>query len=412
MFSNLFPPVVSGSSTQSWHLSRHLAGRGCAVSVVTAKVTEDSSEFEVLEGVRVHRLTALRLPKLPIALNFPWLNWTITPGNSTRIRRILADERPDVLHLHNHMFDLAFAAVRASRTHARPLVVTMHTVIKHPNRLYDAILRPLDRVLLRKAVLDRCDGVICPDQNVVDYVQDAFRRNDGVLVPYGIDFPEPDPAIVSLVRERHRLAGRRTIVSLGHVHVIRNRRDLIAAMPWVLRSIPDAVLVIVGAEQSMEPRRQAKELGLGDAVVFTGAVPHAEAVAFLSLADLEAHWLNQEPAVNTSLGVATLEAMAAGKVAVTSANLQTYGSGILADGENIVQAPRDAPERLAEILIGLLRDDERRRSIGARARATVDARFSWRAIGDQTLAAYAALLDPARSAGEPGQAQDGGRDRP
>jgi glycosyltransferase involved in cell wall biosynthesis len=398
MFSNLFPPVVSGSSTQCWHLSRHLAGRGCRVAVVTANVTGGLPAFETVEGVRIHRLPAVRLPKLPIALNFPWLNSTLTPANARRIRGILAEERPDVLHLHNHMFDLGFAAVRGRRSLGVPLVVTMHTVIKHPNRLYDGVLRPLDRVLLKRTVLDRCDGVLCPDQNVVGYVTEAFRRTDGVLVPYGVDFHEPDPAIVSRLRERHQLAGRRAIVSLGHVHVIRNRRDLIAAMPLVRRAVPEAVLVIVGAEQSDEPRRQAQELGLGEAVVFTGAVPHAEAVAFLALAELEAHWLNQESADTTSLGVATLEAMAAGRAAVTSANLETYGPGILRDGENVVQAPREDPDRLAAILIALLTDQERRRSIGAQARATIEARFSWPAVGDQTLAIYERLVARAPSA--------------
>ena len=124
MFSNLFPPVVSGSSTQSSTLARELVKRGHEVVVITAHVDSNTPAYEHLDGVHIYRLPALRLPRLPIALNFPWLSVTFTPGNQRRIAAILDRHQPDVLHLHNHMFDLAFSAVRMHRRFKKPLVVT------------------------------------------------------------------------------------------------------------------------------------------------------------------------------------------------------------------------------------------------------------------------------------------------
>src|SRR5205807_1271870 len=99
MFSNLYPPVVSGSATQSSSLARELAKRGCEVAVITARVAGGSPEYERVDGVHVHRLPALRLPKAAIALNFPWLSYTFTPANLRRIAAILDRHSPDVLHL-------------------------------------------------------------------------------------------------------------------------------------------------------------------------------------------------------------------------------------------------------------------------------------------------------------------------
>ena len=152
MLSNLYPPVVSGSSTQSASLSRELARRGCQVVVITAKVDKDSNEYEEANGVCIYRLPATRLPKMPISFNFPWLSYTFTPRNLQRIEGILEFHKSDIIHLHNHMFDLAFSAALMCRRTKKPLVITIHTMIKHARNLYNTLLYPADRVLLKYLV--------------------------------------------------------------------------------------------------------------------------------------------------------------------------------------------------------------------------------------------------------------------
>jgi len=393
MFSNLYPPVVSGSSTQTSALARELTRRGHKTIVVTARVDPHSPEYEETDGVTIYRLPAFRLPKLPIALNFPWLNYTFTPSNVRRIETILARHKPEVLHLHNHMLDLGLSAALMRRRTGYPLVTTLHTVIRHSQSLYNLVLYPADRLILKRLVVEQSDQLICPDVNIKSYAQKAFGRSDAVIVHYGVDLPKSlDSGRVKQLRDIYNLHGKRIILSLGHVHEIRDRQDLVAALPEVLRVFPDTVLLIVGAVSTTIPAQLARTLGVEHAVVFVGPVSHQTVPDFLAMADLEAHWLNQEEPEHTSLGIASLEAMLAGKVVLAAANPDTYGPGILVSGENILIVKSGHPAELAQTIIGLLQDDARRMAIGQRASQTIREHFSWDSICEKTLQVYQAAI--------------------
>lgn len=389
MFSNLYPPVVSGSSTQSSSLSKELAGRGLKVVVVTARVDAESKEYEVVNGVHVYRLAAFRLPKLPISLNFPWLNFTFMPSNQRRIKEIFYRHQPDVIHLHNHMFDLAFSAVLAARRNRKPLVITIHTVIKHPKNFYNFILYPADRLFLKHFVIKRANVLLCPDITIQEYVCDAFGKVDHVLVPYGIGpSPKPDREIVDQIRQKYQLFRGPVILSLGHVHEIRNRKDLIEAMPLVLDKFPGLVLLIVGAIGTKSAETLAAKLGVRNAVIFTGAVPHFEVPAYLEIADLDAQWFQRSNPQMKTLGIAALEAMGAGKVVIGTANENVYGGGVLRNGENVILIEPNNPRKLAQTLIDLFENEPKRKNIGEQARQTIQDCFSWDRVCAQTIQVY------------------------
>jgi glycosyltransferase involved in cell wall biosynthesis len=97
------------------------------------------------------------------------------------------------------------------------------------------------------------------------------------------------------------------------------------------------------------------------------------------------------PGVHEPFGVAFVEAMAAGLPAIGG-----RGEGgphdIAAAGEGmLLVTPGDARE-LAETLRGLHGDRDELRRLGAAARATVAANFTWEACGERTVAAYGEAL--------------------
>jgi len=390
MFSNMFPPVVSGSAIQSSSLGRELLRRGHKPFVICARVDPSSSEYEELDGVPVYRLNARKLPKLPIAMNSPWLSYTFTPRNIRRVREILRARGPSVIHLHNHMFDLALMAVRMRREFKIPLTVTLHTMIRHSRLLYNLLLYPADRLVLRGLVAEHSEMLICPDVNILEYARSAFPRTDRTLIPYGIDILDrADGDQVERFRRKYGLEGRRVILSLGHVHGLRDRRELVAALPGVRKAAGDVVVLIVGDEGVDTPRRLAAELGVSDAVIFTGHIPRDEVAAHLALADMEMHLFYQDSGGKDSLGMASLEAMGAGKAVLGAAHKDTHGKGLLRDGENVVLVRRSMGKDLEKVITDLLGDDERRARIGRAAGRLVREHFSWDRICARTLDTYA-----------------------
>ena len=390
LFSNLFPPVVSGSSTQVEGLARALVADGHEVLVVTSRIDSAWPTFEQRDGYAVLRLPAWHLPRAAIALNFPWLNSVLRPSNLRRALLALRDFAPDVLHIHNHMFDMAFVAGYVARRLAKPTVLTVHTVIRHSTPAFDRVLVPVDRYFLGPAVVRRVDLVLSPDAEVQRYVQESFGDVPQRLVRYGIDEPPPiDTAAVTALRRRYGLDDDQdVIVSVGHCHALRDRRDLIHAMPAVLRRRPRTVLCIVGSVGVDGPRRWCRELDIERQVIFTDAVPHDAVYTHLGLGDIECHWLNNQEPEKTSLGVASLEAMLLGKVVVAAASAAAYGEGVFAAGREFVFVKPHQPEALADELLRLLEQPERRREIGERAQKAVHSHFGWASVCRATVAAY------------------------
>lgn len=396
IFSNFYPPVVSGSSVQVEGLCRELVRNGWEVVVITARVAEGGADHEIIDGIHVYRLPAVRLPRaLTLGFDFPWLSFTFSAANLGRVREIVARHAPGVLHLHNYMFDLALSAEWMRRSFRLPLVLTIHTYLRHPSFLVNAAFYLVEQLFLRWAVVRGAACVICPDMNVAAYARREFGRVRTALVPYGIRLSSSQPGTASELQQRFGLQGKRVILSVGHLHAMRDRKDLILAMPRVLQVLPDALLLVVGDESIEWPRALAEQHGVGHAVRFAGPLPHREVSSLYAIADLEAHWLNQDKPENTSLGIASLEAMSAGMTVLAAANPDTYGKGVLASGSNIMIVAPQQPEALALTIVELLQDDARRKAIGARARQTVLEHFSWDSVGRQTIGVYESVLAPA-----------------
>ena len=113
-----------------------------------------------------------------------------------------------------------------------------------------------------------------------------------------------------------------------------------------------------------------------------GFVPHDELQGLYARAAVVAC-----PSRREGFGVACLEAMAHGRPVVASA----VGGlrDLVADGKTGLLVPPRDPAALRAALERLLGDPELRRRLGAAGRERARERFSWPAVTDATLAAYA-----------------------
>lgn len=206
----------------------------------------------------------------------------------------------------------------------------------------------------------------------------ALGATATTVVHLGTDVPPTPP---------HRTDPRPTIVTVGHLVARKHHADVVEAVAQLVPTHPDLRYVIVGdGPERTSLEALAAQLGISDHLDFTGQLPPDEARARAAQADLFVL-----PSTDEAFGVAYIEAMAAGTPAIGCENEDGPGE-IAAHGEGILQVPPHDPNALAATIGALLADPSRRQALGAAARQTVEAHFTWRRCGEATVAAYERAL--------------------
>jgi glycosyltransferase involved in cell wall biosynthesis len=149
------------------------------------------------------------------------------------------------------------------------------------------------------------------------------------------------------------------IVQVGSLSRVKNQRLLIDTLR-IVRETVDAHLDLVGEDtMNGELQKHAAKIGVGRHVTFHGFLPKDRVLELLARADL-----NVQSSLHEAAGVAVLEAAAAG--------VPTVGTlvGYVADwSPSKAMALGDAiPESLADAILTLHADPDRRRSMAALAR--------------------------------------------
>ncbi len=277
------------------------------------------------------------------------------------VRGHVAAVAPDVLHTHLGAADLLGG--RAARRLGVPWVSTVHAMdwvggARERARfaLAFAARRRADRVVTvsaeaRRAYLER--SRIPPERValVPNGVSDRREPGAGLLVRAQLGIRESDPLVAVIAPLRHEK---------GHARAL-------AALAAAATEIPQLRAVLVGAGPD-EEEILAMAAPLGDRVLALGY--RDDVMAVLDAADAVLHTPRTD-ALPTSL----IEAAAAGVPVVATA---TGGvPEIVTDRVTGLLAPDDAsPERVAELLVTLLRDDALRAALGRRARASFERRFA------------------------------------
>lgn len=266
---------MGGIETHIREVGPRLQARGHTVDVLT---TDPSGELPVEEdvlGMRVRRVRAW--PK--------HLDLYFAPGIYSAIR----DGAWDLIHFQGYSTFVVPIGLSATVRGDLPFVLTFHSG-GHSSRLRNAV-RGAQQAMLRP-LISRADRLI----GVSDFEADFFSARMGVprerfaVIPNGAAMPTPSPG----VRVDPNL-----IVSSGRLERYKGHHKAIAAMPDVIRRLPEARLHIAGAGPHEDAlRRQVRKLGLDDRVTI-GAIPGgdrqqmadllARAGLFVLFSDYEAH---------------------------------------------------------------------------------------------------------------------------
>ncbi|MEU8769849.1 glycosyltransferase family 4 protein [Streptomyces griseus] len=199
------------------------------------------------------------------------------------------------------------------------------------------------------------------------------------------------PGTRNRVRERYGLGARPVILCAARLVPRKGQDTLIRALPAVLRSVPDAVLLLTGdGPYARTLRRLAADTGVADAVVLAGGRPHPEMPQHYAAADVFAMPCRTRRGglEVEGLGIVFLEAAAAGLPVLVGDSggapdtVRDGETGHLVDGRDTAA--------VAERLVALLRDRAAAAAMGEKGRAWVREAWGW----ESTYATLAGLLRP------------------
>jgi glycosyltransferase involved in cell wall biosynthesis len=215
-----------------------------------------------------------------------------------------------------------------------------------------------------------------------------------------VDEKKYDPAKVpkDVVRElRNRLGiGESPMVFfVGRLSWVKGADSLVQAMPYVLKEVPDAKLVVVGkGEQEGMLTDMVRRLGIEKNVILKFEyLPEQERILYYAACDVAVFPSRYEP-----FGIVCTEAMAMGKPVVVGAK-GTSGLREQVIPCDLPHAKRcgshvdpDVPYDIAKFVIELLKDKELRERLGRNARERVLEKFTLDRAAKETLAVYRELV--------------------
>jgi glycosyltransferase involved in cell wall biosynthesis len=318
-----------------------------------------------LDGLRVLRVPFLAPPR-PRSYGH-WSAWA-APSLAIALRILRRSFDFDLVHAH-YAAPAADAVRRAAP--GVPAVVSVHG----GDVLAVATMSPAGDAAVRSGL--RHARIVLANSGLIAERSRQLGARHTRVVHLGTDVPAAptaEPAAPSLVTVGHLVARKRHVDVLQALALLRDRH-------------PDLRWDVIGdGPERAELERLTVELGLTGRVRFHGQLPPAEAAAAARSGTVFVL-----PSVDEAFGVAYIEAMAGG-VPCVGCRGEPGPEEIAAAGGGMRLVPRCDPRALADELSQLLDDPDRRRQIGAAARDTVTASFTWESCGRATVAAYAEAL--------------------
>ena len=371
LFTNNYLPFCGGVTISVETLRRGLEASGHEAWVFGPRLTgaEDAS-------VRV-----VRYPSIPVA-TYP--EFALAVPYSRRIERLVTALAFDVIHAH-HPFLLGPAARRLARRTRRPLIFTYHTRYEKYAHYVPLPLSLVQAAALRISAgfAAQADAVLAPSAVIRDELHARGVRAPIAVVPTGVDLERFRPGDREAARRSLGVGeGEPLVLYVGRLDREKSVDRVLAAFERVASTIPAARLILVGqGTEAARLRRTAASLPVAERIRFLGLRPHDSLAECYQAADVFLFASETE-----TQGLVLAEAAACGLPAVA---VDAPGCDeVVRDGDTGILTKGD-PAALAEAVIGLLLDPERRRAMGRRARELAESLFDVKLQIDRTMAVYA-----------------------
>jgi glycosyltransferase involved in cell wall biosynthesis len=302
------------------------------------------------------------------------------PGIYGKLRRMIADFRPQVVHTHLNMLRYALPPALAARVPV--LVHTIHGKASSESRGAGGL-----ELALRRWVFGRRVTPVA----VSDYVAEGARAFYGLpncaVIQNGINTTRfaPESGDRQAYRQDLRIGDDETVfICVARLTPVKRHAALIESFAQALKTVPDCRLLLVGGGRlEQEITEQVRRLGLSDRISLLGN--RNDVPQLLWAADVAVLASERE-----GFGMTLIEAMAAGLPVVCTDGGAT--AEIVKDGETgFVRAVSDGAG-FAQAMTQLAQSTSLRQKMGVSAHRRAQENFDSAVCGQRYLDLYASLL--------------------
>jgi PEP-CTERM/exosortase A-associated glycosyltransferase len=336
---------------------------------------------EEVDGLAFYRTEPASgaLSKLPV-LN----QLAVIDALAKRLLEVAREVKPDVIHAHSPALN-AVAALRVGGKLGIPVVYEIrafwedaavdHGTSKEWGLRY-RLTRGMETWALKRvnAATTICEGLRA------EIVSRGIPAQKVEVIPNAVDIGDfsTDGVRDEALAAQLGLQGKTVLGFIGSFYAYEGLDILLNALPAMLAKRPEIrVLLVGGGPQDANLRQQAKDLGVADAVTFTGRVPHSEVQRYYNLVDVLCYPRHKMRLTDLVTPLKPLEAMAQGRLMVAS---DVGGhKELIEDGRTGVLFKAGDAQALAAKVLALLDTPQQWPELRQRGRHFVEAERNWAA---------------------------------
>lgn len=343
LFTDTYAPQINGVTTVIQMMEKEFKALGHE-PIVFAPSYPDQPETE---GPEVWRFPSRQVNFHPESrMTWPYRR---------KIPSILSEL--DVIHSHT-LFSVGLLGLWAARHYNIPHVHTYHTFFTEYRHYIPRPIRPSVKMTERisRAFCNRCDLILAPSKEMKQELGNYEFSTPVEAMPFGIDLDTFSQPIRRDLKKNFNLsANTKVLLTCGRLGAEKNFSFVMDSFAQLKKQFDDVVLVIAGDGPAREDlERQAKDLGVQDAVRFLGYVDRSELVDYYPQADLFVFASKTE-----TQGIVLLESQASGTPVVAIGEMGVLD--VVNDGQSGYLVKEDLDAFTASVF-ELLTDDEKHKA--------------------------------------------------
>ena len=306
-----------------------------------------------------------------------------------KVRRILAEIKPDIVHAHNIHYHLSYYSLVIARKYAKGVFLTVHDAMSfaYGKVLNEAkvssweLLRfakfrfnPFRNIFIKIILNKYVDKIFAVSESLkMALVNNKIKNIEVIRNGISTSNWSATPSEIKDFRDSLGISlNMRIILFGGRLSGKKGGGAVIDALNIIVRKVPQSVLLIVGIKNEYTDKmiRYAKDLGLSKNVIFAGWISRYQMKLVYSISDVvtvASLYLDPFPTIN-------LEAMASAKPVVgtifggTKEVVENEKTGYIID-------PNDK-EKFAEKITELLLNEQKSKRFGLAGRKRVGKFFT------------------------------------